>query len=77
MPLQPPSHDRNGYRLINQEWKTRLTAKTDSQGAFGFRGFYGKYAVKVTVGGKTQEFQIDLAKGGPATHQLTWKNQER
>jgi endo-1,4-beta-xylanase len=60
-------------RLINQEWKTRLTVKTDSQGVFRFRGFYGKYAVKVTSADKTQDFQIDLAKDGRATHQLTLK----
>jgi GH35 family endo-1,4-beta-xylanase len=57
-------------RLINREWKTRLSAKTDAQGVLRFRGFYGKYAVKVTAGDKTQEFSIDLSKSGSATHHL-------
>lgn len=60
-------------RLINHDWKTRLTTKTDAQGSLQFRGFCGKYTVKVTSGGRTQEFQIDLAKTGPAQHKLTLK----
>ena len=60
-------------RLINHDWKTRLTAKTDAQGDLRFRGFCGKYTVKVTSGGRTQEFQIDLAKTGPASHKLVLK----
>ncbi len=60
-------------RLINQEWKTRVAAKTDANGVIRFRGFYGKYAVKVTVGAQTQEFSVDLARAGQATFQLTLK----
>jgi hypothetical protein len=71
--LEPKESYRTLDRLVNQEWKTRLTAKTGAQGVFRFRGFYGKYAVKVSAGGHTQEFQIDLAKDGRATHQLTFK----
>jgi hypothetical protein len=29
--------------LINKEWKTRLTAKADKEGAVQFRGFKGTY----------------------------------
>ncbi len=71
--LDPKESYRTLDRLINQEWKTRLTGKTDSQGAFRFRGFYGKYAVKVTGRGKTHAFPIDLVQGGRGTHQLTLK----
>jgi GH35 family endo-1,4-beta-xylanase len=60
-------------RLINQEWKTRLFARTDSQGACRFRGFYGKYAVKVGAGERIQEYHIDLIRDGPATHRMTLK----
>ncbi len=71
--LEPKPSYRTLDQLINQEWKTRLTGKTDSNGDFRFRGFYGKYTVKVTAGGRTQEFQIDLAKGGRTTHKLALK----
>lgn len=60
-------------RLINQEWRTHVAAKTDANGVFRFRGFYGRYAVKVTAGAQTQEFSIDLAKAGRATYRLTLK----
>jgi GH35 family endo-1,4-beta-xylanase len=39
-------------RLINHEWKTRLTLKTDAGGKASFRGFCGTYAYATEVGGK-------------------------
>jgi len=60
-------------RLINHEWKTSLAAKTDQQGIVSFRGFYGRYTVKVTAGGQAKEFSIDLKKGDPNTHTLAMK----
>jgi len=60
-------------RLINHKWRTRLTAKTDSQGKARFRGFYGKYRVTVTIGGRSQEFEIDLCKKGLGSFRLTWQ----
>lgn len=71
--LEPKESFRTLDRLINQEWKTRLSARTDSQGVFHFRGFYGKYGVKVTKGGKAREYRIDLLQGGRDTYQLTWE----
>jgi endo-1,4-beta-xylanase len=60
-------------RLINREWKTNLSTKTDAQGKTRLRGFYGKYAVKVTAGGRVQEFEVNVSKDGQATHKLTLK----
>lgn len=71
--LDPKLSFRTLDRLINREWKTRLTAQTDAQGAARFRGFYGRYTVKVTAGGKTEEFQVDLSQKGPATQRLKLK----
>jgi endo-1,4-beta-xylanase len=71
--FDPKESYRTLDRLINQEWKTRLSARTDSQGLFRFRGFYGKYSVTITTGGKTQEFPIELARDGRRTHQFTLK----
>lgn len=53
-------------RLINREWTTRLrrAGRTDSKGAFGFRGFGGKYRVKVTLpSGKTKTGEFHLFEG--------------
>jgi hypothetical protein len=33
--------------LIHKEWKTKLTAKTDSDGKIRFRGFCGKYSARI------------------------------
>jgi endo-1,4-beta-xylanase len=50
-------------RLINHEWKTNITVKTDANGKANFRGFYGKYAVIVKSGNKTQNFNFQLQSG--------------
>lgn len=39
----------------------------------GGRGFHGKYTVKITAGGRTQEFQVNVSKNGPAAHRLVLK----
>ncbi len=52
------------YRqLIQETWHTDESGQTDGAGAWGMRGFHGTYAVSVTVGGRTQEFTVDLASG--------------
>ncbi|MCX7045499.1 MAG: endo-1,4-beta-xylanase [Candidatus Sumerlaeota bacterium] len=62
-------------RLINQEWKTRLTTKADEQGRVRFRGFCGKYSVKVAAGGAEQEFAVELAPGAAAQQKLVFGKQ--
>jgi GH35 family endo-1,4-beta-xylanase len=57
-------------RLINDHWKTRLDAKTDARGILRFRGFCGKYNVKVTVDGKTQTFDVELTNDAPVARRL-------
>lgn len=52
-------------RLINHEWKTRLTAKPGSNGQVAFRGFKGKYRVTwKDKDGKYQERIFDLKQNG-------------
>lgn len=68
--LNPKASYRELDRLINHEWKTSLAAKTDATGKATFRGFYGKYVVKVRSATATQEFTIDLKKDGPRAHKL-------
>jgi len=55
-----PVYDRL-KRLIHDEWKTRLDAVTDEAGTVSFRGFLGRYTVRVTrPGEQAQEFQAAL-----------------
>ena len=49
-------------RLINHEWKTRLTAKADAAGRLAFRGFKGRYRLSWTD-----------ANGQPATREIEVK----
>ena len=71
--FQPKESYRALDKLINQDWKTNLQSKTDAQGTLKFRGFCGKYTVKVTSGGRTQELELKVSKDGPISHTLTLK----
>lgn len=48
--------------LINKEWKTELTAKTDCGGGVEFEGFYGEYEVSIFTDGKKLSKVICLPK---------------
>jgi len=71
--LEPKASYRALDQLINRDWKTSLAAKTDASGKAAFRGFYGKYTVKVNADGRTREFEITVLKDGENTHKLTLK----
>lgn len=61
-------------RLIHHEWKTRLTATSDKEGKVTFRGFRGKYTIRVKAGQLEQEFEIELPAEGPRSqHRLQVK----
>jgi endo-1,4-beta-xylanase len=50
-------------QLINETWTTRTTLRTDRDGVLRFRGFYGKYQLKVrTPGGRLMVYPIHLRK---------------
>ena len=36
-------------RLINKEWRTRLSVPLDSTGSLSFRGFFGTYEIRLTT----------------------------
>jgi len=52
-------------RLIYEEWKTRVTATTNADGNFSFRGFFGDYRVVIELPGGKVERQFQLCKGEP------------
>ncbi len=65
--MNPKSAYQALDKLINQEWKTNATFKTGSDGNVLFRGFHGKYLVRVSVNGISKEFPFDLKSGEKVT----------
>lgn len=52
--------------LINREWRTIVSAKTDANGQVNFRGFYGGYNIDVTTsGGRSSRAKHELEKARP------------
>jgi endo-1,4-beta-xylanase len=50
-------------KLVHEEWKTRIEAKTDEKGAVTFRGFFGKYVITLkTEDGKLKSFDEVVRK---------------
>lgn len=56
-------------RLINHEWRTNATFE-NAQSDTLVHGFYGKYKIEVTTGGKTKEIDFHLSKLGERTIQI-------
>ena len=50
-------------KLINNEWKTNEEIYTNPAGKVSFRGFHGKYRVRVFANGTSKEFLFDLKSG--------------
>lgn len=57
--------------LINNEWHTEATLVTNDNGIANFRGFYGNYEIKVTVGEKTYTKEIKLSKNLQNTFEIS------
>jgi len=52
------------YRLIHKEWHTSANGKTDRDGVFRFRGYYGRYRVEADgPDGASGEAEFHLARG--------------
>lgn len=51
--------------LVFKKWWTDVEGKTDADGKFTARGFFGDYTVTVTAGGKTKVVETELRKGRP------------
>lgn len=52
-------------RLLHEEWTTRVHAEADATGAVRFRGFFGKYEVRVRDGERSGLFTFELKRGQP------------
>ncbi len=50
--------------LIKEKWWTKISGKTDKDGQLKFRGFRGRYKVKVSCANQTVTKEIELTKDG-------------
>lgn len=72
--LKPKAAYRALDDLINREWKTKATATSDAKGSAQFSGFFGKYQVRLTRGGKSQTVEINHTPSVDKLHRLTLAN---
>lgn len=49
--------------LIWDEWTTEMSGKTNADGTFKFRGFYGHYNLKIQADGQTTTSDVHVDKG--------------
>lgn len=63
--MNPKPAYRELDRLINHEWKTRVTLETGADGRASFRGFHGGYTVTAQAAGRTVKQAFRLQKGAP------------
>lgn len=56
-------------RLIKEEWTTKAAAQSPAQ-SLAFRGFYGKYKISYTAGGKSREIVLPLHENGVKEYRL-------
>ena len=57
--------------LIGREWNTAVDTTSNGMGKAQFKGFFGKYEITVSHGGKTSVHTIDLTKDGKDHFTLT------
>jgi endo-1,4-beta-xylanase len=51
-------------KLVKETWHTDETGETDSRGVWSTRGFYGRYAITVTVGDRVHRLIARLGADG-------------
>lgn len=56
-------------RLIKEEWTTKAAAQSPAQ-SLAFRGFYGKYKISYSSGGKPREIVLPLHENGAREYAL-------
>ena len=60
--LSPKPAYNKIHELINKRWHTEEKLLSDENGYVNFKGFYGKYNLKISVNGKTITKEINLSK---------------
>ena len=54
-------------RLVHEVWRSAAAGRTDDDGRFATRAFYGQYQVTVTWRGRTRVMAVDHVKGDRPT----------
>jgi len=60
----PKSNGAAVIDLLQKQWHTELTGKTDAQGKLAGRGFLGTYEITAKQGGKSRTTSAELKPGG-------------
>jgi len=55
------------FDLVHHQWKTNITAKTDTKGKIATRGFYGTYEYQFLENGKVKKGTFSFQKGNKNT----------
>lgn len=58
-------------KLVHETWRTDESGRTDADGRWGVRGFYGRYTVTVTVGGKMHTAEVQHVAGAASLLTVT------
>lgn len=69
--LKPKAAYRALDDLIHKEWTTQAKSETDASGKAPFRGFFGKYRVKVSTPAGAREFDIIHSRSGEHSYRLS------
>jgi len=56
-------------KLIGFDWHSRAAGRTDADGRFRFRGFYGSYRVVTDIGGPAPNVETLVVQGGAHPNQ--------
>ena len=56
--------------LINQEWNTKVEARTNENGEVEFSGFFGRYEIRIGDGPAAQTSHADLGPNGGTAIEL-------
>ncbi|UCF93727.1 MAG: endo-1,4-beta-xylanase [Desulfobacterales bacterium] len=71
---QPKAAWHRLKKLILDEWTTKTAGQTAADGRFRFRGFFGKYRIRVSRNGVEQQFDLYVGKGERNDFELVVKD---
>ena len=69
--LDPKPAYRELERLIRTEWNTQVRIETDENGRAEFRGFGGRYSIRVAAGEASASTVIEVGKDGSNRYTIT------
>ncbi len=67
----PTRHGEAVFSLLNDRWRTNVTATAGNDGRIGFDAFYGDYVAQWTVGGERYHAEFTVRRGATEGVALT------